>query len=185
MAKKISLNLDENTWILVITITIVSIVLILSYAIYRLHTDQIQELCSKINEDEKGLVIRRDLAKADNIIKDYKNYLYKDATTDGLRSTISALARESAVDIVSIQPSVSEKFGNYIRISFRVTLNASYDQLGAFIEKVERLGKLTKIEEIIIGEEVRYGARDPKEILPEKETRAKSSLTITAYCTRN
>lgn len=185
MAKKISLNLDENTKILVITITIVSIVLILSYAIYYLHANQTQELRSNIKEDEKGLVIRRDIAKLDNIIKDYANYLYKDATTDTLRSTISALAKESAADIVSIQPPVSEKFGNYIRISFRVTLNASYDQLGAFIEKVERLSKLTKIEEIIIGEEVRYGARGPKEIMPEKETRTRSSLTITAYCTRN
>lgn len=186
MAKKIVLIkkivLDENTKILVITTAIALAALILCSTIYNLYAGKVRELRSKIDEEGRRLVIRKDVATIDNLIKEYRTYFYKDISSLVLRDTISALARDTAVDVVSMQPVESEKFVNYTKIFFKVKLDCTYNQLGKFIEKLERLERLTKIDEIIISGRRDYKVGGEERRPREGEVRTGVSLTISAYC---
>lgn len=181
MAKKIVL--DENTSILVITAAIALATLAISSAIYNSHASKVKELRSGIDEEAQRLVMRKDIAKLDDIIKEYKKYIYKDISTYALRDTISALARDTGVDIISIQPAESEKLVNYTKIYYRVRLNCTYNQLGKFIERLEGLHALTKVDEIATAEKSGdYRVGSSRKTPQGREFETEVSLTISAYC---
>lgn len=182
MAQRIKIVLDEKTRIMVITAAIALGTLILCYNIYKSHADKIEELRSSIYEESQRLIARRDLAKIDGIISEYRKYIHQDTNSSIFRDTISALARELEIDIISMQPPKAVRVKNYIKYSLKIRVKCSYNEFGKFLEKIERLSALTTVDDIVVSEgSVNRIKTAGKQAPSEEETRVVSALTISAY----
>ena len=76
----------------------------------------------------------------------YKNLLVP-KETGVVINTISRMARDSNVNIVSIKPAVPQKFPNYVKIPFTLVLSApSFYDLGNFVSRLESFQDVYTIE---------------------------------------
>ncbi|NQT95897.1 MAG: type 4a pilus biogenesis protein PilO [Candidatus Omnitrophica bacterium] len=186
MAKKININLDEHTKVFIFAGAIALLTLIISYYIVRVHHVKTKGIHSKIAEAKRALVIRKDIATIDEVKKEYEERLYKKLDRTDLRNTISTLARESGVDIISIQPVNPQAVAGLSKLSFKARLKASYNQIGNFVAKIESYPLLTKIENLTVesmSASDNYSGRSDieKEDLLKKDARANVSVTVSAY----
>jgi Tfp pilus assembly protein PilO len=180
MAKKITFALDENIKILVVSISIFLVAIVMSYNIYKLAAGKVKGLYKDISDEKEKLSLRKSIAGIDDLKKKYDKYFYKNAEV--LEDTISSTAKATGADVISIGEAVQKKIGSYIKVSCRVVLNCSYNKLGKFIEKLEKLPNLTKIEELTINS--RAGSVDNLEeetVSGEGEVKTEVSILISGY----
>jgi len=186
MAKKVNIALDENTKIMIFVGGVALLALIISFNVLGFYNKKVDDLQHKIIEAKKILALREDISKISDAKNEYAKYVYKGLDRAEFRNTISALARESGVDIISIQPEKSQSVGVFKKISFSVKLKASYNEIGNFLAKIESYHLVTKIDALTIDNktnESQYGRLGTvkKEDLFKKDARVNVSVTISAY----
>jgi len=186
MAKKVSIDLNENTKIIAFAGGIVLLAIIISINVIGFYNKKVNDLRAKIVEEKKILALREDISKITDVRDEYRKHVYKGLEQSELRNTISALARESGVDIVSIQPTKPGTLGVLSKVTFTVKLKASYNELGAFLAKLESYHLIIKIDSLSINNASNpslysSSAGIKKEDLIKKDTRAEVEVQISAY----
>lgn len=121
----------------IINIIIVIIAFIIVIYIYRFQSKNIHSL-----KTEKDMEIRKNevldnIRQSEKIINSYQN-LFSKRDTSLLLSTISNIANESGVAIISMKPAAEEQFPLYIKYSFNLVISVNnYHAIGTFISNLE------------------------------------------------
>jgi Tfp pilus assembly protein PilO len=115
---------------------------------------QINTKFNKINTALKEQIIleRRKNELVDRLINSEKKLLYykdilKKKETPKIINSLTRLAQESGVKIVSIRPERAKEYAIYAKVPLRLSLHAeNFHNIGKFISKLESLSDLYKIE---------------------------------------
>jgi Tfp pilus assembly protein PilO len=99
-----------------------------------------------------------------------------------LRDAISIAASEAGIDILSIQPLAPEKIEDFLKNSFSVRVNATYDELGNFMSNIENLPNYTKVDLLSLGSHAGIMAgREDRGTNILKPVETSITLTISGY----
>ncbi len=122
--------------------------LIIAGNIYKQQVKDIESLKAKIELEIKKNGVLESISKLEKRINSYKKLLAKkDASL--IINTITNIARESGIKIVSIRPVSEQRYQEYIKFPFNLTLIASdYHALSKFISKVETYQDLYSVDSI-------------------------------------
>lgn len=137
----------------IFNIGIIILVLIISSNIYKKQLKEIEVLGEKIELETKKNQALESIIHSETRINTYKNLLAK-KDTSLIINTISNIARESRIKIVSIRPMPERKYEDYIKVPFSLILSASeYHAVGRFISKLESSQDVYTVESMEIKSE--------------------------------
>jgi hypothetical protein len=134
----------------IINFSILILALIISLNFYRSSNEQVSSLIQ-----QQGSELEKNKAVADIATLEKKAEVYKKVFVKrdlaSVMDTISIIAKNASVKILSVKPFAEESLGNYFNSSFLITLNApSYHALGDFISKIENDNDIYLVSEISI-----------------------------------
>ncbi len=123
----------------ILNIAIIILALIISSNIYKKQAKEIESLKGKTNVEIKKNNMLKSISQLEKRINTYRNLFAKKDVSENI-NTISNIAKESGIKIVSIKPIPEQRqiYPEYIKFPFNLVLNTSkYHALGKFISKVE------------------------------------------------
>jgi Tfp pilus assembly protein PilO len=121
----------------IINAVVILVALFVSNNINKQHNSEIATLSEKrtveLNRNSKV----DEIVKLDKRVISYKNLLVK-RDVGQLITDLSNFASESEVIIVSLRPEVEQKFKNYLKVPFDLSVSAKgYHAIGKFISEIE------------------------------------------------
>lgn len=133
-----------------LSIGLIILTLIIASSIYRNQSKGIESLNVKKDTEIKKNEVLKETSQLETRIKFYKNLLSKkDASL--VINTISNIAKDSNVMLISIKPSTEENQPLYIKYPFVLVIGAdSYHAIGKFISKIENQSDIYLVEAISI-----------------------------------
>jgi type IV pilus assembly protein PilO len=158
---------------------VLATVLVLGAAFYFLkYKDQaqsIKRLQGSIAEQEKKLAtlkqaavevekVKVELAQSEEALKQVLSFLPDQKEIPGLLDNISQLGAEVGLENILFQPQPEQPHEFYASIPIRLDLVGSYHELGVFLDKVSKLNRILKVENLNL-------------------TRQKDSATLQVGCT--
>lgn len=133
--KLVSLLLENKEKIFSITILILA--LLIAAAIYRSQSRHLYLLTIKKDTEIKKNAVLGKIKESEKKIKFYKGLL-KEKDASSIVNAINNIAKDSGVQIISIEPQAEEKQSLYVNYPFILTINAdNYHAIGKFISKIE------------------------------------------------
>ena len=134
----------------VFTIAIFVFALIVAGVLYKSQTSNLKLLNSRKGTEIKKNEALKEIQQLEKAIKSYTGLLpEKDASA--IVNTISSIAKESGVQVVSLEPGRQEKQPLYIKYPFMINIRAeSYHAIGKFISKLESRSGVYSVEALSI-----------------------------------
>lgn len=134
----------------VLNVFIIILTLIISMNIYKKQTKEIGSLNAQKDLEMKKNAEFDKISQLEKKNNYYKNFLSKKES--GLViNTITNIAKDLGVKIVSIRPEKEIKFQQYTKRPFEISLTVdSYHELGSFIAKIESSREVYIIENISV-----------------------------------
>lgn len=179
MTKKMSIDLDQKQKLMIITIVVLILTFIISIKIIGANSSKVNSLKQQIAEASEKLALRKDMEKLNSIKTQYIKNLYATSDSSKLRNIISNIARQSAVNVVSLKPMARDSVGNFTIISFEAKVRTTYNNLGSFIAGLESLPEITSVTKASI-----QATTSVKDYSSDKETEAEANLIIAGYSAR-
>ena len=138
----------------IINLIVIILALILAFQFYKSTNERVSSLIQQQNSElEKNKVIE-DIAILEKKADAYKKVFIK-RDLSSIMDTISSIAKNTSVKIISVKPYTVEDMGNYSNSSFLIMLSApSYHALGDFISKIENHDDIYLVNEISINSKV-------------------------------
>ncbi|MDP2830695.1 MAG: type 4a pilus biogenesis protein PilO [Candidatus Omnitrophota bacterium] len=138
----------------IINFAVIILVLVIALQFHRSANDRISLLIQQQNNElEKNKVVE-DIATLEKKAEVYKKvFVKKDIAS--IMDTITGIAKDTSVKILSVKPYAEEALDNHLSSSFLITLNApSYHALGDFISKIENHKDIYLVSEVSINSAV-------------------------------
>lgn len=133
-----------------LNLAVIIIAFIIASNIYKQQTREIESLKSKSNTETKKNTVIENISKLEKSIGTYKNLLAKKDASSVI-NTVSNIAKESGVKIVSVRPSAEQRQADYIKFPLNLVLTVpNYHTLGSFISKIESYQDVCVVESIEI-----------------------------------
>lgn len=142
---------------------ILATVLVLGAAFYFLkYKDQaqsIRRLQTSITEQEKKLAtlkqaardvenVKLELAQSEEALNQVLSFLPDQKEIPGLLDNISQLGAEVGLENILFQPQPEQPHEFYASIPIRLDLVGSYHELGVFLDKISKLNRILKVENL-------------------------------------
>ncbi|MCX5669030.1 MAG: type 4a pilus biogenesis protein PilO [Candidatus Omnitrophica bacterium] len=146
----VNYDLIERNKNKILNFGVIILALIIALQFYKFANNRVAALIQQQNNElEKNKVIER-IAGLEKKAEGYQKVFVK-RDLASVMDTISAIAKDASVKIVSVKPYAGEAVDNYSSSSFLITLNASsYHALGNFISKIENHNDIYLVSEISI-----------------------------------
>lgn len=133
-----------------LNLAVIIIAFIIASNIYKQQTREIGALKSKSNTETKKNTVIENISKLEKSIGSYKNLLAK-KDAGSIINTVSNIAKESGVKIVSVRPIAEQRQADYIKFPLNLVLSVpNYHTLGNFISKIETYQDVYVVESIDI-----------------------------------
>lgn len=131
-------------------IALILLALFISNKIYKSQGKTIESLREQTREESKKNEILQDISSLEKKIGLYKN-LFSNKGAASAINTFGNIAKESNINIISIKPHPEQKFTEYIKMPFELSVNApDYHSLGKFISKIENQQDVYMIDSLSI-----------------------------------
>lgn len=145
----------------ILNLGIFILALIIAYQIYKVQNRTLESTKQdKESEINKNTVLSK-IAQFEKDLNLYKRSLGK-KDTSLIISTLSNIAKDSGIEIVSLMPNPEQAYPEYIKYPFKLTVRAdNYHVLGRFVSKVESHADVYIVESV----EIRAVAQLKKEKL--------------------
>ena len=129
---------------------IVILALFIALQIYEKGDQQINSLIRQKDDAIKKNKVMEEIAGLEKRMEAYKKvFVKKDISS--VMNTISGIAKNSSVKIISIKPSNEEAYANYTKSSFLINVSApNYHFLGDFISRIESCKDVYLVGEVSI-----------------------------------
>lgn len=149
-SKEKLINLFLKGRIKFLSIGLIVLTLIIAPSIYKNQTRSAESLKAKKDAEIKKNEVLKEISQSEARIKFYKTLLgKKDASL--VMDTISSIAKDSNVLLVSIKPGTEENRPLCIKYPFVLVIGAdSYHAIGKFISKIENQSDIYLVEAISI-----------------------------------
>lgn len=146
----VNIELLEKHKNIILNLAILIFAAFITLQFYKSGEKQINSLISQREDELKKNMNIEEIVGFEKKIEDYKKvFVKKDLSS--VMSTLSSIAADSRVTIVSIKPVGEEVNKDYIKSSFLITLTTSnYHFLGNFISRVEKNKDIYLIDEVSI-----------------------------------
>lgn len=109
--------------------------------------EKVDDLNRQVAEEtNKNEVVER-ISVVEKELQPYKSFFSEKQEAE-IINTISNLARDMGVKIISLTPSQVTKEGEFIKRSFDLACDASYHNLGKFVGKLETCPLFIRIEDL-------------------------------------
>jgi type IV pilus assembly protein PilO len=129
------------------------------YLKYKPQAEQIRALNENIGVQEKKLkelkqaaaqaqVLEGEIAKLEEEFAQLLALLPDQREIPGLLDSISRMASQSGLEHVSFQPQPEQLHDFYAAIPVRLELIGSYHELGAFLDRVSKLDRIVKVDNL-------------------------------------
>lgn len=153
----IDMTTVQKVIVFVLTILVVSVGFY--YLKYKPQAQKIQSLTKDIDAQEKKLaelkraaeqvkVLEAEITKLEEEFKQLVALLPDQREIPGLLDSVSKLASQSGLEQISFQPQPEQMHDFYATIPVRVELNGSYHELGVFLDKVSKLDRIVKVDNL-------------------------------------
>lgn len=132
---------------------IIIFALLIASNIYKGQKNALRALEKKENLELKKNKVISNINQLEKLLVSYRNLFVKDPSL--LITTISNIAREADVEIVSLKPQKEIGLPMYIKYPIELTLGAnSYHSLGRFLSKLESYPQVFVVENLRISPDV-------------------------------
>lgn len=123
---------------------------VIALGIYKKQDRDIELLKDTRDVEKKKNIVLDNIGKLEKKIDSYKELLV-DKEIEVIIGNISNMAKESGVNLISIQPEAKQEHSDYVKLPFSLTLNSfDYHSLGDFISRIESHPDVYVIEDIRI-----------------------------------
>jgi len=134
----------------VLNIVILIIAAVIAVKIYNQQMRAMEALKAQKDLEAKRSATLESISSTEKGIYAYKNLLSRKDTSEVI-NTISNIAKELNVTIVSVKPLPQQKSSEYIKIPFNLVVTSpDYNALGNFISKIESYYDVYMVESIEI-----------------------------------
>ncbi len=118
-------------------LAVIIVAFMIASNIYKQQTKEMESLKSKNNMETTKNAVIENIGGLEKSINAYKNLLVKKDASSVI-NTISNIAKESGVKIISIRPAPEQRYPDYIKIPLNLVFSASdYHALSRFINEIE------------------------------------------------
>ena len=134
----------------VLNFGVILLLLFIAFQIYRAANKQEGTLSvAKENELKKNKVIQN-IGSLEKAIEGYKKVFVKQ-DLGSIMDTMSALAKTSSIEILSLKPINEESYPDYVKFLFSLTAKApNYHSLADFISKIENYKDIYFVDEVVV-----------------------------------
>lgn len=135
----------------ILNIGVIVLSLFVAFQIYNGINEKTDALAQQKSNELKKNEAATEIAAFEKKINGYKKVLVK-KDLGAVMDSISEIAKQCEVKVVSIKPEGEESSTDYIRSSFALTINApNYHALGNFISRIESYQDIYFIDELSMG----------------------------------
>ncbi|MDD5108853.1 MAG: type 4a pilus biogenesis protein PilO [Candidatus Omnitrophica bacterium] len=147
MAKSGVLEKNKNK---ILNLGVVLLALFIAFQIYRSGDEKANSLVQEKDNEVKKNMLMEEISGLEKKMDGYKKVFVK-KDIGSVMDSISAIAKNCSVKVVSIKPSSEESFASYIKTSFLLTISApNYHSLGDFISQVESYKDIYIVDEVSV-----------------------------------
>lgn len=138
---------DKNK---ILNFAIIILALFIAFQIYRSAEENINSLIRQKDDQLKKNIILNEISVLEKKIEKYKKaFVKKDLSS--VMDTLSDIAKNNSINIISVKPASEEAAGDYVKTSFIITVNAaSYHSLGDFISQLESSKDIYIVDELSV-----------------------------------
>lgn len=134
----------------VLNFGLIILALFIAFQIYKAADQQVNSLIQQKGDELKKNKAAEEIAGFEKKIEVYKKIFFKEDVSSVV-DTISNIAKNSSIKIVSIKPGNDEAYPDYIKSVFLITVSApSYHSLGNFISQIESYKDIYMVDEVSI-----------------------------------
>ncbi len=134
----------------VFNLAVVLLAIIVALGIYSKQARDIELLKNTKEVESKKNVVLDNIGKLEKRVDAYRELL-KNKDTESIIGSISDMAKESGVKIISIKPETRQKYQDYVKLPFSLVVNSfEYHSLGDFISRIESYPDVYIIEDVRI-----------------------------------
>ena len=120
------------------------------YGIHVPAQNEVQLIQKQIAEEQTSQGTTMDVAALLAQIERYRARLPEEADPSWLSQQLVTLAQRSGVQVASITQEAPQQSDRFTRLAVNLQLTASYHQLGAFLDAVERSPHLIRVERLTV-----------------------------------
>lgn len=134
----------------VLNFGVIILALFIAFQIYKSADQRVNSLVQQKDDELKKNKAMEEIAAFERKIEGYKKIFVKEDVAS-VMDTISNIAKNCSVKVVSIKPSNEEAYPDYIKSAFLITLSApDYHSLGNFISQIEGYKDIYLVDEVSI-----------------------------------
>lgn len=134
----------------ILNLGVIVLALIIAFQIYRGIEEKAGSLSQEKDTELKKNEVSVEIASFEKKIDGFKKVFVK-KDLGAVMDTVSAIARQCAVKVLSIKPDKEEARADYIKSAFALTISApDYHALGNFISQVESYQDIYFVDEVKI-----------------------------------
>ncbi|MDD5465466.1 MAG: type 4a pilus biogenesis protein PilO [Candidatus Omnitrophica bacterium] len=132
----------------VLNLGVVILALFIAFQIYKSADERVNSLIQQKDEELKKNKAAEEIAGLERKIEGYKKIFVKEDVSS-IINTISNIAKNCSIKIVSIKPSNEEVYPDYIKSVFLITVSTpDYHSLGNFISQIESYKDIYMVDEL-------------------------------------
>lgn len=147
--------------VLVLIVTVAALGAAFYFIQYKPQSDTINRLRRSVTEQEQKLaelkkaaadveVLQKDLARAEEELKQVLVLLPDSKEIPGLLENVSQLGAEVGLENLLFQPQPEQVQEFYATVPIRLDLVGTYHQLGLFLDRVSKLNRILKVDNLDI-----------------------------------
>ncbi len=134
----------------VLNFGVIILALFTAFQIYKSADKQLNSLIQQKDEELKKNKAAEEIAGLERKIGGYKKIFVKE-DVGSVIDTISNIAKNCLIKIVSIKPGNEEAYPDYVKSAFLITVNTpNYHSLGNFISQIESYKDIYMVDEVSI-----------------------------------
>lgn len=134
----------------VLNFGVIILALFIAFQIYKSADKQLNSLIQQKDEELKKNKAAEEIAGLERKIGEYKKIFVKE-DVGSVIDTISNIAKNCSIKIVSIKPGNEEAYPDYVKSAFLITVSTpNYHSLGNFISQIESYKDIYMVDEVSI-----------------------------------
>ena len=150
---------------LVVGIVLALTIFIGYHAIYLPQRKTVASLEAKVTEELATQEMQKDVAVLLERLDHYRVRLSGEPDPSWLTREVVALSQKNGVQLTSVTQDLPQRLGDFTRLGVSLQFSASYHQLGAFLDALERSQYFIKVERVSVTRAQREGLADIQLIL--------------------
>lgn len=144
------IELFEKNKSKVLNFGVIILALFIAFQIYKSADERVNSLIQQKVDELKKNKAMEEIAGLERKIEGYKKIFVKE-DVGSVIDTISNIAKNRSVKIISIKPGNEEAYPDYIKSAFLITVSTpNYHSLGNFISQIESYKDIYMVDEVNI-----------------------------------